>query len=414
MPAPLRTAGKVALPLGVAALAAGAIAYGPSAFADDGNPRLPTLTAEDVVAKIAASRTEALSGSVRLTTDLGLPALPGGRGDARPSTLLGGTHTMQVAVDGPDRQRIGIQAQLSEYNIIHNGRDVWTYDSRTNTATHRTLPGGTADAPADPTPTPDRLALTPQDAARQLLAAAGPGTRVTVDGTAAVAGRDAYRLRIAPAQPGSLIGGVTVSVDAETGVPLRVVVDTAKGGDPAVDIGFTEVSFRKPDADTFAFKPPSGAKVVESNQASGDAAKNALKDAGPPTGLDVSGLSLASAVLGAKTHGEGWATVVELPLGTGLTGLVQGDAPQAGTDGKPGRENKDGKRGEDGKDTGKPGDLAPVLAKLGTPVSGPWGSGTVFSTRLATALATDDGRVFVGMVDSATLQRVAAESAAGR
>ncbi|MGR6999906.1 hypothetical protein ACU686_20405 [Yinghuangia aomiensis] len=224
MPVALRTAGKVALPLGVAALAAGAITYGPAAFADDSDPKLPVLTADQVVAKIAGAKTETLSGTVDLTTDLGLPALPG-RGSADPSGLVSGTHTLRVAVDGPDRQRIGIRADLAEYNIVHNGRDVWTYDSRRNAATHTLLPeqqagqAGQAKAPGTALP---GAAITPQDAAAKLLdLAKQSGTTVTTAGTDKVAGRSAYKLRLAPAQPGSLLAGATLWADAETGVPLR-------------------------------------------------------------------------------------------------------------------------------------------------------------------------------------------------
>lgn len=406
----LRTTGRVALPLGIAALAAGAIAYGPSAFADDdSDPQLPPVTAEEVIAKIAGSDTETLSGSVRLSADLGLPALPGGGGDANPNALVAGTHTLRVAVDGPDRQRVGILADLAEYNIVHNGRDVWTYDSRANKVTHTTLPDGTAAPPAG------GLATTPQAAARRLLAAVGPTTRVTVAGTDRIAGRDAYELRIAPAQPGSLIGGATVAVDAETGVPLRVVVDTAKGGKPAVDIGFTDVSFAKPSADTFAFKPPSGAKVEERNgTAVGDDAKNA---GGP---FDLGKLTGGDNVSVPKTYGEGWNTVVELPVGKGWLeprgtsddgagGRAggKGDGKTGGTTG-----GADGSKGRADKDA--PAGIAGLLDKAGTPVEGPWGSGTLFTTRVVSVLLTDDGRVFVGAVDGDTLRRVVAESAAGR
>ncbi|NUP34303.1 MAG: DUF2092 domain-containing protein [Streptomycetaceae bacterium] len=418
MPVVLRTAGKVALPLGVAALAAGAITYGPAAFADDSDPKLPVLTADQVVAKIAGAKTETLSGTVDLTTDLGLPALPG-RGSADPSGLVSGTHTLRVAVDGPDRQRIGIRADLAEYNIVHNGRDVWTYDSRRNAATHTLLPeqqagqagqAGQAKAPGTALP---GAAITPQDAAAKLLdLAKQSGTTVTAAGTDKVAGRSAYKLRLAPAQPGSLLAGATVWADAETGVPLRVVVDTAKGGKPALDVGFTDVSFAKPAAGTFDFKPPSGAKVDEKNTAADDAAKNAKEP------FDLTKLAAGFRGTEPKTHGEGWNTVVELRLPAGVSAKPSAAQPQAGgkdqtkePNQNPGKDpnkepNKDQK--EAGKD--RPG-IADLLAKAGGRVSGPWGEGTLFSTRVATVLVTDDGRVFAGAVDGATLQQAAGTAA---
>lgn len=397
MPVALRTAGKIALPLGLAAVAAGAIAYGPSAFADDSDPNLPALTAEQVVAKIAGANTGALSGDVEISTDLGLPALPG-RGNADPSALLSGTHKLHIAVDGPDRQRIAVQADLAEYNIVHNGRDVWTYDSRKNTATHTVLPDG---ARPGTTPKLPGTATSPQEAAKQLLDLAKAGdTTITADGTDKVAGRAAYKLRITPTTPGSLIGGATVWADAGTGVPLRVVVDTAKGGKPAVDVGFTAVSFTEPAAGTFDFKPPSGAKVVENTGDKAADPKN-LKD-----GLDVTGLTGGPAGTGApKVHGQGWSTVLELPLPQGLPALT---APQPGKDG-----SKDGGKDDTGKNDRKD-DKAPavtdLLAKAGTRVDG----GTLFTTRVASVLVTDDGRVFVGAVDGATLQAARTAGTAGR
>ena len=44
---------------------------------------------------------------------------------------------------------------------------------------------------------------------------------------------------------------------------------------------------------------------------------------------------------------------------------------------------------------GQPGN-APDLSALGTPVSGPWGSGRLISTAVATAIVTDDGRIAAG------------------
>ena len=53
---------------------------------------------------------------------------------------------------------------------------------------------------------------TPQDLAQQALKAAGDTTSVTVDGTARVAGRDAYQLLIKPKQSASTIGSTMATV----------------------------------------------------------------------------------------------------------------------------------------------------------------------------------------------------------
>ncbi|MYS84498.1 LolA family protein [Embleya scabrispora] len=347
---------RFAVPAAIAAATVGAVTFGPSAFADDSHPGLPEQTAEQLVAKVAAARADALTGTVRIDTDLGLPALPGKAGGNGPQALLSGTNKLQVALDGPDRQRIGIMSDLAEYNVIHNGRDVWTYDSRAHAVTHGTFDHGRSDV-ASLVPT------TPQDAARQLLDLVGPTTDVRVDGTGRVAGHDVYKLRFAPKAQGSLIAAATVFVDAKTGVPLRVTVDTVKGGKPAIDIGFENVSYDKPAAGTFDFKPPAGARVEEATP--NEARPEAPGTPGTP--------GTPAAPTGERAEpgllGEGWATVVELPAG------------------------------------GEAKDATGLLGKLGKPVPG----GTLINTRLLNVLGTDSGRIFVGAVDADTLQRIAAQ-----
>ena len=41
---------------------------------------------------------------------------------------------------------------------------------------------------------------------------------------------------------------------------------------------------------------------------------------------------------------------------------------------------------------------APDLSTLGTPVSGPWGSGRLISAAIGSAIVTDDGRIAAGAV----------------
>lgn len=94
-------------------------------------------------------------------------------------------------------------------------------------------------------------------------------TSVTVDGTAQVAGRDAYKLLIKPKQSGSTVGAITVAVDAKTGVPLKFTLVPTSGGAAVVDAGFTQVAFTKPAASTFDFTPPKGAKVTEGKDSKG-------------------------------------------------------------------------------------------------------------------------------------------------
>jgi outer membrane lipoprotein-sorting protein len=390
-------------------VAAATIGLAP-AFAGSGDPDLPSVTAEELITRIAESDVEQLSGTVKITTDLGLPALPGGstgggffghgsgRGDdtdagkdegddggstddgdategsgstADPSgklmELAAGSHTLRVTVDGPEKHKMSIIGDATEYSLIHNGDDIWAYDSGSNAAYHATTPEG-ADRH---TPRGDRHELpeelqdaSPQQLARQLLKAVDDTTSVTVDGTAKVAGRDAYELLIRPKQTDSTVGSVRIAVDAGKGVPLKVTVVPKSGGSAVLDAGFTSVDFAKPDAGTFEFTPPKGAEVTEKSPSDHE------------TRPETSGFS------GLNVIGEGWTSVVRV-------------------------EGPDGAAGAPGRGAKVPPEARAFLDGFGDPVSGKFGSGTVFSTRLVNALMTDDGALYIGAVDKNALVKAA-------
>ena len=185
------------------------------------------------------------------------------------TTLVTGSNTMNVWYAGKDRQRFALLGQLSENDVIHNGTDLWSYDSTLRVVTHKTL---TKDA-SDKVPTSVASAapsLDPQAAAEKALAAIDPTTAVVVDSTARVAGRAAYQLLLSPKDTRSLIGSVRIAIDAATSVPLRVQIFAAGATSPAFQVGFTSVSFNVPNASVFEFVPPAGATVQEDTTPFGD------------------------------------------------------------------------------------------------------------------------------------------------
>lgn len=408
-----RKAVRYGVPVAVAGIAAATIGLVP-AFAGSGSPDLPDISAQDLIAKMAKSDTQQLSGTVRVSTDLGLPSLPGGAGAlgggqgdsgkgadaASPQKklmeLASGEHTLHVAADGPDKQRVSIVDKAAEYSLIHNGGEVWAYDSGSNTAVHSKAPDQAARGKHHGTPKglPKDLSqglkdATPQDLAKEALKAAGDTTSVTVDGTAKIAGRDAYQLVIKPKQSGSTIGSIRVSVDADNGVPLKFTLTPKSGGAAAVDVGYTNVDFAKPAAKTFDFTPPKGAKVVDGDQQRGKAHKGA-GDFRP--GKDFKGLKGLKDMKGHQPSkeskdlkgagepniiGKGWTSIATIK-GAG-SGLPSGKADGAG------------------------GDAAKFLDSLGDKVTGSFGSGRLFSTRLVNVLMTDNGTVYAGAVDKQTL-----------
>ncbi|MER5194637.1 LolA family protein [Streptomyces sp. NPDC002755] len=398
-----RKAARYIVPVTVIGVAAATIGLVP-ALADSGDPDLPKITAQQLLDKIAASDVQQLSGTVKISTDLGLPDLGGlesgllsgatGQGgdgsSADPSTklteLAAGTHTLRVATDGPDRQKLSLLENAAEYSVIHNGKDVWGYDSASNEVYHSTAgeSSGKGSGKAE-TPVP----ATPEELTEEALKAVDDTTSVTVDGTVQVAGRDAYKLLVKPKQSGSTVGAISVAVDAKTGLPLKFTLTPASGGAAVVDAGFTQVSFAKPAASTFDFTAPKGAKVTEGDEAGKSAPGRSEKSDDLAKDLEgIEGIGGIGGIEGAE--GPGGLDGLDV-LGEGWTSVAVFDT---GGEGVP-----------SGAEAG--GDLGGFLGSFGDKVTGKFGSGTVFSTRLINALMTDDGKVYVGAVTKDALVKAA-------
>ncbi|MFI1976295.1 outer membrane lipoprotein carrier protein LolA [Streptomyces wedmorensis] len=368
-----RKASRYVVPVAVAGVAAATIGLVP-ALAASGDPDLPEITAQQLIEKIAASDTQTLSGTFKISTDLGLPSLGGlaglgggsGSGSADPAEklteLVSGTHTLRVAADGPDRQRLTLLDGSDEYSLIHNGDDVWAYDSKSNEVFHEKGESGAPEAGKE-------LPGTPKELADEVLKAAGDTTSITVGGTAKVAGRDAYQLVIKPKQAGSTVESVKIAVDAANGTPLKFTLSSVQGGKPVVDAGFTKVDFAKPAASEFTFEAPKGAKVTEGAAEEGADADRPGELPEGLKGLEGAFPGLDGKDGGVNVIGEGWTTIAKLDTG----------APAPGTD-------------------EAPKEIQGFLDSLGDEVTGKFGSGTVFKTKLVNALLTDDGKVYVGAV----------------
>lgn len=332
-------------------------------FAAGADPALPPRTAAQLLDDLRTSRLDGLSGTVVQRADLGLPPLAGLAGAAggnELTSLLTGTHTLRVWYAGEQRQRLALLDTLGERDVLRDGRDVWTWSSRTNTASHRTLPADSARTPSAP--------ATPADAADRALAAIDPSTAVTVGRSSTVAGRSVYELVLTPRDKDSLVHQVRIALDAKEHVPLRFVLLADGVQEPVVEVAFTQVDFRTPDADQFRFNPPPGVRVTE-ERGDGPGKVGTHRPGGDP-GQHRPGGEKAPDV---RTVGTGWTTVLVAKLGA--AGNAPGAAP-AGAD-------------------------ADMLAKVlgGLPkVSGDWGSGRLLTGKLFSVLLTDDGRVLAGLV----------------
>jgi outer membrane lipoprotein-sorting protein len=334
-------------------------------------PGLPARTPAQLLAQVADSHTPPLTGTVVETASFGLPRLPGTQNPTSLASLLTGSHTLRVWYAGPEHFRLAVPEQLSETDLFRDGSTAWLWESTANSVTEFSLPAHQETSPTPPVP-----ALTPQQAAQQVLAAVGKTTAVSVDSNATVAGQAAYQLVLAPKDSRSLIGQVQIAIDGQNGVPLRLQVFARGATSPAFQVGYTFIQFVAPSPSDVNFTPPPGATITKANL----------------TGGQMTGPSRATGNVGA--YGSGWLTVLDLPS----SGLTSGASPAGGPV-------------SISNSAGDSGAVLNALLGSATPVSGSWGSGRLLRTSLVSALITSNGRLFVGAVQPSVLYAAAAQAA---
>lgn len=402
------------VPIAAAAVVVAAAGAGPVIAAVQGDPVLPSRTAEQLLADLMRNSESGtlppLSGTVVETASLGLPVLPGlsgsgsGSGTASPLNLLAGVNQVKVWYGGEGRMRLALPGRMSETDLIVNGDQAWLWESATNTATRLNVPpeaarhdredretgedrkGGEHGEDGKGTdghgPSPLPTGLTPQEAAREVLARVDDSTAVSVTNTERVADRAAYQLVIAPKDESSLVREIRLAVDGETLVPLRVQILADGSAEPAFEVGFTSVTFTPPAPEMFAFTPPAGAKVTEST-IGGERPEEQGK--APDEGRE--------RPEGVKRIGEGWTTIVSVPM----------SEQELLDSARPGGEGRNGDPGE----AQNAQEIIKSVLQQARPVTGEWGSGKIIETKLVSVLITDDGRVLAGAVTPEALIKAA-------
>jgi outer membrane lipoprotein-sorting protein len=343
------------------------------------SPTLPARTPAQLLAEVGTDASlPPLTGTMVETTDLGLPQLPQVGNATSLSSMLTGSHTMYIYYQDARQFRVSIQQPASETDLIRNGATAWLWNSTENSVTKFALPAAGKGKAAHPKSGLPSTPLTPQQAANELLKSVGKTTVVSVDANAMVAGEPSYQLVLAPRDDRSLIGKVTIAIDAKYNVPLRVQVFAKGAASPALQFGYTAIQFTAPAAANYDFTPPPGATVTVANGSDGSS-----KSAGGKS--DSSGFG---------SYGKSWLTVAELPqqdLMQGIGGGLKSSSSAAPTG--------NGPAGVVG------GDSQAVIGNLigaAKPVHGAWGSGTLLTTSLVSMLMTN-GEVYIGAVEPSVL-----------
>lgn len=370
-------------------------------FASAGSSDLPEVTAEELVSQVLEAEPRAMSGTVVHTARLGLPDLLFTEATgADPLALLGGSSTLRLWTDGAERSRVALLGTMSEWSVVTDGPEAWTYSSSDDEVIHYAISDADlarleamgADARDEALA---RELPTPRQAAADVLAKVEESSSVVIDSQTEVAGRDAYQLIVTPDTDGTLVDRVVLAIDGETMTPLRVQTwSTQDATAPAVEVSFTDVDFAVPSDSVLAFSAPAGASqrdVVVPLPAEGELT------AGPATGTDH-----AKPVV----TGTGWETVVEFS-GLDLATLMAADpAALAGSaerfTGSAEAQDMIDEFVPDHSD-GMGLDMLALYEQLTTEVP----EGRLLSSALLSILVTDDGRILVGAVPADTLRAMA-------
>lgn len=305
------------------------------------DPALPPVSPEKLVESVMTSAPPAFSGTVQVDNNLGLPKMPGQGGQSE--FLSGGSSNLRVWSDGQGHQRAALPSKNGETTIVNDGSTVSKWDSAQRTVTQTPKPTEKDHTPTDPA-----------GAARHIVDTLRQSSDVKVDGTANVAGRDAYELVLTPKPTEhTMLREVRIAVDAQTRNPLDLAVNTNGTDSPALKVGFSELDMSRPDPGLFKFTPPAGAKVEQPKH--------------DPHGQD-------PAHAKPKLVGDGWDTVM-------VSRLPQQPAGQQG-------QHPDPRK---------------LAEQTGKKVSGPWGQGWIIGTKAGSALVTSDGRLAAGAVPEQVL-----------
>ncbi len=358
--APFAAAAAIALIVAIPGLSAAA------------SPTLPPISPQQLLVKAQQAKVGDLSGTINLRPNLGIPnlgalsdaATGGGHGRPAfsPTSLLSGSHQALVWFAGPDKARIALLQDMAETDVVHNGHDVWMWDSTSKKVTHYTLAARADTGTPEAASSPAEPVKTPQQLANDLLAQVTPSTSVSVGAPIRVAGQKAYQLILAPRATASTIDHVVIAVDSVTSLPLDVQIFAKGQKSAAITLGFSSIKYATPAASNFAFKAPPGSTVTNKTLGGSHPATDPTKPAGPNN---------ATGTNHSVTVGQDWTSVA-------IFGRVQ-----------------------------IPKQLTEYL-NAASSVSGPFGHGKLLGTSLVNVLVLDDGRVAVGAVNASALEAAVA------
>ncbi len=336
-------------------------------IASGSTPTLAAATPSAVLAMALAPSAKVYSGSVNETGNLGLPtsllSSLGSQGSLGVSGLLaqalGGSVSANFWTDHAGNARVQVPTSDGEIDLYASPSALWEWNSASNTATSLSL--GTS-ATTSTGSTSATSGLTPAQIADAIISKLPAGATMSLAVGQYVAGQPAYTLVLNANDPKSLIGNVSVAVDANSGNVLGVWVYPVGSSSAAFSSLYSSVSFVAPSSSVFAFSPPSGATVKTLS----------LPSFTLPSFTSSTMTSNAGGAYSHSSFGSGFSTVEVIKSPTGSFSFTSNPT------------------------------FASILAS-GTSVTTAMGSGTVISMSLGTVFIGNDGVLAFGAVPSSVL-----------
>jgi hypothetical protein len=220
--------------------------------------------ASQVAAMVGGAMHRPRSGTFVLTTNLGLGAVAASASGNQLVSLAGGSNLARMWSDGAGRSRVALLQPLQETDWVRSSAGTWVWQSSATQAAY--VPGATAlklPALGAITSLVGETTVEPPDALGTRLLTLQHQSVLSLGTADYVAGRRAYELTMVPTSPASLIARVTIAVDADTGLPLRVAEYVHQQSSPIVDDRFQTVAYSQPAPSDLAFRPPPNAHVLQ-------------------------------------------------------------------------------------------------------------------------------------------------------
>ena len=246
----LSTRRLLALCLSAVAIAAGGTAIAIAA-AGSGSTPPPKPLARAVHDSLTAPSVQGITARVEFTNHL---IDSSGIHGANP-LLTGATGRLWFA---PGKGlRLELQSDNGDAQVVANPQQFFVYDGTSNTVYRGKVPKH-RESRAErnhKVPSVARIQQGLNRARQHKLSISGP-----VPGN--IAGQPAYTVRVAPGEPGGLLGAVELAWDAARGLPLRVAVYARGNNTPVLELVATDISYGAVKTSNFAIRPPADAHVV--------------------------------------------------------------------------------------------------------------------------------------------------------